>query len=576
MPRLLRFAASAALLVSVATLLSRLVGFVRWIVFSPTVGAGAVGTAYQSANQVPNILFEVIAGGALAGAVVPLLAGPLSRADRETASRITSALLTWSVTLTLPLAVVIAVFSDSLASLLLSGEEQVRYASGFLLVFAPQLVLYGIGGVLTGVLQAHRRFLWPAFMPLVSSLIVIGVYVGYGRLRGPGVEPDSPAALALLAWGTTAGVAALALPLALPTARTGLRVRPTWRFPEGVGPRAVRLAAAGMTVLLAQQVATLMIMVVSNHVGGEGVFVVFSYIQAVYLLPYAVLAVPVATIAFPRLSELAAAARAHAAASPGHPNGGDPSARPAVSDPAGSAPGTPAASVAGPVAADPAAAEVDVMIARTSRLVVALGLAGAALLAAAATPLGTFFSGLDAARDDVRTLFPALGDTVRIIAWAVPGWCFVAWGTRVFYALERSRTAAITTAVGWGAVALGVVVGIPLVAADPAPRTLMLLGAAHVLGMTIAGSSLIAGIVRARGRTSVVGLPRTFVTAAVGAGLGAVAGTATAHGLGGLVGVTPVGSVVAGIAGGLVAIVVVVGLVAVADRGTLAHVRTLR
>ncbi|GAA4508345.1 murein biosynthesis integral membrane protein MurJ [Brevibacterium yomogidense] len=548
MPRLLRFAASAALLVSVATLLSRLVGFVRWIVFSPTVGAGAVGTAYQSANQVPNILFEVIAGGALAGAVVPLLAGPLSRADRGTASRITSALLTWSVTLTLPLAVVIAVFSEPIASLLLSGEEQISYAAGFLLVFAPQLVLYGIGGVLTGVLQAHRKFLWPAFMPLVSSLIVIGVYVAYGRLRGPGVEPDSPAALALLAWGTTAGVAALALPLALPTARTGLRVRPTWRFPAGVGPRAVRLAAAGMTVLLAQQVATLMIMVVSNHVGGEGVFVVFSYIQAVYLLPYAVLAIPVATIAFPRLSELASAARSMAPASPGQSTGSEAAA----------------------------SAEVDAMIARTSRLVIALGLAGAALLAAAATPLGTFFSGLDAARDDVRTLFPALGDTVRIIAWAVPGWCFVAWGTRVFYALERSRTAALTTAVGWGSVALGVVVGIPLVAADPAPRTLMLLGAAHVLGMTIAGLSLIAGIVRNRGRASVAGLPRTVVTAAIGAGLGALAGTVAAHGLGGLVGESPVGSVIAGVAGGFVAIVVVVGLVAAADRGTLAHVRTLR
>lgn len=545
MPRLLRFAASAALLVSVATLLSRLVGFVRWIVFSPTVGAGAVGTAYQSANQVPNILFEVIAGGALAGAVVPLLAGPLARADKETASRIASGLLTWSVTLTLPPAIVIAVFSDRIAGLLLGNPDQAHYASGFLLVFAPQLVLYGIGGVLTGVLQAHRRFLWPAFMPLMSSLIVIGVYVGYARLRGPDVATDDTAALALLGWGTTAGVAAMALPLALPTARTGLRIRPAWRFPEGVGPRAVRLAAAGMTVLLAQQAATLMIMVVSNRVGGEGVFVVFSYIQAVYLLPYAVLAVPVATIAFPRLSELASAAR---------------TARAAGSDRAASNP----------------AAEVDAMIARTSRLIVVLGLTGAALLAAAAGPLGTFFSGLDAARDEASDVFPALSTAVRVIAWAVPGWCFVAWGTRVFYALERSRIAAVATAIGWGSVALGVVAGIPLVAVDPAPRTLVLLGAAHVLGMTVAAASLLTGIVRARGRSSVAGLPRTAAVATIGAGLGAAAGSLAAHGLGGVVGESPVGAVIAGVIGGSVAIVVVVGLVAATDRSTLSHIRALR
>ena len=532
MPRLLRFAASAALLVSVATLLSRLVGFLRWIVFSPTVGAGAVGTAYQSANQVPNILFEVVAGGALAGAVVPLLAGPLARADTRTASRIASALLTWSVAVTLPLAILVAVFSRPIAHALLGDPAQAEYASGFLLVFAPQLVLYGIGGVLTGVLQAHRKFLWPAFMPLLSSLLVIAVYVGYARLRGPEVAPDDPAALALLGWGTTAGVAALALPLALPTARTGLRLRPTLRFPAGAGRRAVRLAAAGMAVLLAQQAAILIIMVVANRVGGAGVFVVFSYVQAVYLLPYAVLAVPVATIAFPRLSELAS---------------------------------------------DPQATEdTDRMIARTSRLVVVLGLLGAALLFAAAGPLGHFFGGLDAARSEAGEVFPALSDTVRVIAWAVPGWCFVAWGTRVFYALERSRIAAIATAIGWSAVALSVVAGIPLVTAAPAPRTLVLVGAAHVVGMTIAGLVLLLGILRARGSTALAGLPRTLLVAGAGAVLGSLTGTFTARGLGELLGHAPVPSVVAGLAAGTAAVLTGAALVALLDRTALTHLRALR
>ncbi|SMY12505.1 murein biosynthesis integral membrane protein MurJ [Brevibacterium jeotgali] len=539
MPRLLRFVASAALLVSVATLLSRLVGFGRLLVFSPSVGAGAIGTAYQSANQVPNILYEVIAGGALAGAVVPLLAGPLARADTATASRIASALLTWSVSLTLPLAVLIVVFREQIAGAVLDHESEVAYGAGFLLMFAPQLVLYAIGGVLTGVLQAHRRFLWPAFMPLVSSLIVIGVYVGYARLRGPEVATEDPAALALLGWGTTAGVVALALPLALPTLRTGLRIRSAWRFPAGVAARAVRLAAAGMTVLLAQQAATLMIMVVSNNVGGTGVFVVFSYIQAVYLLPYAVLAIPVATVAFPRLSELAASARTR-------------STEPSLPE------------------------DVDAAIAKTSRLVLALGFAGAALLIAAATPLEDFFSTRDAASGDSPELFAALGDAVRVIAWAVPGWCFVAWGTRVFYALERSRTAAIATAVGWSAVALSVVAGIPLVGEDPAPRTLVLLGAAHVIGMTLAAAGLIGGILRVRGRASAAGIPRTLVVASVGAVLGAAVGSLTASSLGTVVGTSSAAAVAAGATGGTAALVVVLAVVALADRGTLAHVRGLR
>ncbi|RAD56696.1 virulence factor MviN, partial [Burkholderia multivorans] len=118
MNRLLRVFASAALLVSIITLITRLVGFLRWLVFSSTLGAGTVGTAYQSANQVPNILFEAVAGGALAGAVIPLLAIPLARADRDTAGRIASALLTWAVSVTLPLTIVLAVFAEPIATLL--------------------------------------------------------------------------------------------------------------------------------------------------------------------------------------------------------------------------------------------------------------------------------------------------------------------------------------------------------------------------------------------------------------------------------------------------------------------------
>ena len=53
-------------------------------------------------------------------------------------------------------------------------------------VFAPQLPLYGIGIVLTGVLQAHRRFAWPVIAPLLSSLTVIAVYLAFAAAEGRG------------------------------------------------------------------------------------------------------------------------------------------------------------------------------------------------------------------------------------------------------------------------------------------------------------------------------------------------------------------------------------------------------
>ncbi|MEO8330005.1 MAG: virulence factor MviN, partial [Candidatus Nanopelagicales bacterium] len=71
----------AAAVIAVVTLFSRIVGFGRSIALGQTLGSSCLGSAYASANAVPNLVFEVVVGGALAGAVVPLLAGAAARAD---------------------------------------------------------------------------------------------------------------------------------------------------------------------------------------------------------------------------------------------------------------------------------------------------------------------------------------------------------------------------------------------------------------------------------------------------------------------------------------------------------------
>src|SRR5699024_12257071 len=134
----------------------------------------------------------------------------------------------------------------------------------------------------------------------LSSLVVIGSYVAYS-LAG-GTDDSWQTHIGWLGWGTTLGVAALALPLALPMRSTRLRIRPTFSFPPGVAPRSLRLAGAGLAALLAPQAAVPVTLPLSYHSGGKGTFVLSSYINAVYLLPSAVLAVPVAPPPFPSLS----------------------------------------------------------------------------------------------------------------------------------------------------------------------------------------------------------------------------------------------------------------------------------
>ena len=96
--------AGAAALITALTVVSRLAGFARTFVFLHTVGRQDLANIYNAANTIPNIVFELVAGGALASLVVPLLAGAVAAGDTERVNAVASGLLTWVLTLLVPLA----------------------------------------------------------------------------------------------------------------------------------------------------------------------------------------------------------------------------------------------------------------------------------------------------------------------------------------------------------------------------------------------------------------------------------------------------------------------------------------
>ncbi|MBE3075120.1 MAG: virulence factor MviN, partial [Actinobacteria bacterium] len=299
---------AAAGLIAVVTLAARVFGFGRWLVFSQSVGATCVGSVYQAANQLPNVIFEVAAGGALAAVAVPIIAGQLASDAQDEAAQTASAMLSWALAVLAPLSILMAAAARPLSTLLVDSQRcsgSTDLMASMLVVFAPQIALYGVGILLAGVLQAHRRFLAGAVAPLLSSVVVIATYLLFAALAqgmGDDLTRLPSQASTVLAAGTTLGVVALSLPLLIPVHRAGIRLRPTWTFPEGVARRARALTGAGLLALLAQQVAVLVTLWVSQHRGGPGTLNVYVYVQAVYLLPYAVLAVPVAIAAFPSMA----------------------------------------------------------------------------------------------------------------------------------------------------------------------------------------------------------------------------------------------------------------------------------
>lgn len=472
---------AAAGLIALVTILARAVGLARWAAFSHAVGATCVGQVYATVNQVPNVLFEVAAGGALAAVAVPLVARHLQRGDEDTADRTASALLGWTLLVLLPLSLLVVALAGPIAALFLGPGDLERGCDPaaardlgrfMLLLFAPQVVLYGVGIMLTGVLQAHRRFLSAAVAPLLSSLVVIAVYLSFGVLHDPS-QPlaDLPrSALILLAGGTTLGVAALSLPLLLPVARLGVRWRPTLRFPEGAGRAAGALATAGVLAVAAQQVFVVVVLLLTGRTGVAGI-TVWNYAQTVYLLPFAVLVVPLATAAFPRLTDTADRARE--------------------------------------------------TLRRALTASVVAAVAGAAVLVATRGDVGQIFLALDAGADGPgRASLEALPGTLALLAPGLLGMAVLAVLTRALYAVHRPWDAAAGTVLGWAVAGLLALLLAPW-AVDGGGITgvLALLAAASSAGLALTAVVLLLRTRAVWGAASLNGLGRAGAAALVGAAL---------------------------------------------------------
>ena len=308
--RAARFASVAAGLAGL-TLAARVVGFDRWLVFSKTVGDTCLGDAYNSANNLPNVLFDIVAGGVLAGVVVPVVARHLGAGRREQAAQTTSALLSWTLLVLTPVGILAILGARIYARVFTQADCNggVQASAALLVVFAPQIWFYGLAVISAGVLQAHHRFWAAAAAPLASSLVVIGTYLLYAASADPAARTDltrlRAGSLDVLGWGTTLGVLVLALTTLLPLSRLGLRLRPTLRFAVG-DPRVIgRMAGASLAGLIMQQVSVLVTMLAAQHSDLEGAWTRAVWANAVYLLPFAVLVSPLQQMVFPRLSAAA-------------------------------------------------------------------------------------------------------------------------------------------------------------------------------------------------------------------------------------------------------------------------------
>ena len=474
--------ARGALIVAGLTIFSRILGLVRTLVFSQTVGASCLGTAYVTANQVPDLLYQLILGGALTMAMIPVLARSAERAGHDPAERahvsqITSALLTWTFVIVVPLCLVIVAVAGPIASLLnphnpnahCNHADMIAVTHEMLVVFAPQALLYGLSVVLYGLLQSYRRFAAPSIGPGISSLVLIACYLAFVPLnKGRPLAQLPLSAEMVLSVGTTLGIAALVVVAIRPTWRLRLQLRPALRFPPGVARRAGGLALVGVIELVAIDIASVVSIELANGYGKTGALVIYNYGTQVLNSVAAILAVSIVVSAFPVLS-----ARE------------------------------------GP--------EFDRTSAGSTRGVLLMSWLGTAVIAAIAVPAAHV---LAKQPDQVWQLIEAF----VLFAPGIAGVAVISNLSRVMFVVGRLKAAAVSVAGSWLVVIVACLVLVPLVPARQVPAALAL---GTTIGQTVVAVPLVFATRRICGpaavqgawRAALAGLAACAAGSAVGVGI---------------------------------------------------------
>jgi putative peptidoglycan lipid II flippase len=306
-----RSLARGAAAMTIATAASRVTGLVRVVAVAAAMGTTFLSNTYQTANTVPNVLFELVAAGVLTSVFVPTFVEHLLRDDTEESWRVGNVLGTVALVALVGLALVLALAAPLVMRALTAGvrdetlrRQQVELGATFLRLFSPQVIFYGAGMIMTGALHAHRRFALAAAAPIANNVVVIAVYTAYAALRGaapPTVEGITAAETLLLGAGTTAGVAAMTLCLVPSLRRVGWRFR--WRLSprDPVVARAARLGGWALGYAGGYQAGLVVVLLLANRV--EGGVAAYQWAYAFFYVPHALFAVPIFNALFPALAE---------------------------------------------------------------------------------------------------------------------------------------------------------------------------------------------------------------------------------------------------------------------------------
>jgi putative peptidoglycan lipid II flippase len=298
---------------AMGTIASRLTGFVRSAILIYAIGTHDLGNAYNLANTIPNIVYNLALGGILTSVVVPLLVNAAKR-DRDRGEAYDQRIFTLGVLALGGITVVATLAAEPIASLYASniGSPAAYHLTViFAYFFIPQIFFYGVSSLAGAILNARGSFAAPMWTPVINNVVVILVGLGFMATAGLNRTPENitAAQVQLLGIGTTLGIVLQTAGLVPSLRRVGFRWHPRHDFRRAEVSEIGRMSGWMFGYVLTTQIAFLITTRVANAAGarvsqqaaGAGI-AAYSNAYMLFQLPYAIVGISVITALLPRMS----------------------------------------------------------------------------------------------------------------------------------------------------------------------------------------------------------------------------------------------------------------------------------
>jgi putative peptidoglycan lipid II flippase len=284
---------SAAGLLLLASLGSRLFGLVRDQVIAGLFGESAVVSAFSTATTVPTLFYDLVIGGAVSAALVPVLSGLWEGDERREFGSVVGTLLIGGAAILVAIVTALLLLAEPMAWLLGTGSRAATYAETvqFVRLVAPALVFLGLSGIGTAVCYARQQFLFPALSISLFNVGIIVAALGLHRQLG-GTS---------LAAGMLLG-AALQCCVVLPGLR-GTSLRLTFRPHHAAVRKIIRLYAPVAVGLVVSEIGVVVDRNLANHTGDTSV-ALMRFATNLVQLPLGLVATATSLAALPVLARL--------------------------------------------------------------------------------------------------------------------------------------------------------------------------------------------------------------------------------------------------------------------------------